>query len=191
MNARIAALGCVSGALLLAGSAAAQAPVSPGENASPTPYTAPQPPQGVAPNPATIQPEGEQGRWVNTGESGWIWVPEDATTYAVDGVPYTYLYTPVYGWTWYASPWGWGPFFYGPWVSHPWPFGFSAWGYGRGGWGWRGGSWRGGHFYAGGWHGGGGHAPPAFGGGAHWGGGHGGGGFGGGGHGGGGHGGHR
>jgi hypothetical protein len=38
----------------------------------------------------------------------------------MEGVPYTYLYTPAYGWTWYVSPWGWGPYHYGLWVRHPW-----------------------------------------------------------------------
>jgi hypothetical protein len=48
---------------------------------------------------------------------------------ADEGVPYSYLYTPAYGWTWYVSPWGWGPYHYGAWVVHPWhPVGW------RGGW---------------------------------------------------------
>jgi hypothetical protein len=38
----------------------------------------------------------------------------------MEGVPYAYLYTPAYGWTWYVSPWGWGPYRYGFWVRHPW-----------------------------------------------------------------------
>jgi hypothetical protein len=126
--------------------------------------------------PQVLQPDGQSGQWVAT-ENGWIWVPAGATTYGVEGVPYAYLYTPAYGWTWYASPWGWGPYSYGAWATHPWPFGFRAWGYGPQGWGWRGGPGVGGHFYGGGHFGGG-----------HFGGGHFGGG---GGHGGGGHGGHR
>jgi len=51
---------------------------------------------------------------------GWVWVPAGATTTAVEGVPYTYLYTPSVGWTWYISPWGFGRYAYGPWVQHPW-----------------------------------------------------------------------
>ena len=89
------------------------------------------------PNPQAIQPQAA-GQWVQLGDGSWVWVPANATTYAVDGVPYAYLYTPVYGWTWYASPWGWGPFVLGAWVGHPWPFGFRAWANGAGGWGWRG-----------------------------------------------------
>ena len=145
----------------------------------------PQPGQygGVQPAPQVIQPEGQSGQWVQTEGSGWIWVPNGATTYAVEGVPYTYLYTPTYGWTWYASPWGWGPYAYGPWVSSPFPFGFRAWGYGAGGWGWHGGwgghGWGGRGFGGGGYHGGGGSfhgGGGGGGGGGHSGGGHGGGG---------------
>ena len=157
MNARAATLCCLLGASLYTRVAAAQQPAPPAQT---NPQVAPPTPAG-APNVATIQLEGQQGRWVDTGDSGWIWVPEGATTYDIDGVPYTYLYTPLYGWTWYASPWGWGPYYYGAWVGHPWPFGFAAWGFGAGGWGWRGGYWRGGHYYAGGWHAGGGHGLPA------------------------------
>jgi hypothetical protein len=75
----------------------------------------------------------------------------------MEGVPYTYLYTPVYGWTWYVSPWGLGPYHYGVWVRHPWhPVGW------RYGWAARPhvvvrlgghGGWHGG--YHGGYHGGG------------------------------------
>ena len=60
------------------------------------------------------------GQWVYSSEYGWIWVPADATTSEADGAPYTYLYTPRFGWTWYLSPWGWGAYHYGPWVTHPW-----------------------------------------------------------------------
>lgn len=128
---------------------------------------APQPQQVVVAQPQQVVmapafPERpanpEVGQWVQTAD-GYIWVPNGSNTVAVEGVPYTYLYTPAYGWTWYASPWGWGPYAYGPWVSHPWPFGYRAWGYGAGGWGWRGGvGYRGGvygHGY-GGYRGGGG-----------------------------------
>jgi hypothetical protein len=69
------------------------------------------------------------GSWVYAPDRGWFWVPSGADTTAVDGVPYTYLYTPSYGWTWYISPWGYGPYHYGAWVGHPWrPYGW------RGGW---------------------------------------------------------
>lgn len=68
------------------------------------------------------------GQWVYSDAYGWIWVPGGgAAPYAVEGVPYVYLYTPVYGWSWYISPWGWGPYFYGGWVVHPWlPLGWHA-----------------------------------------------------------------
>ena len=60
------------------------------------------------------------GQWVYAAGPGWVWVPSDATTTAEEGVPYVYLDTPAYGWTWYVSPWGWGPYHYGPWIRHPW-----------------------------------------------------------------------
>jgi hypothetical protein len=69
------------------------------------------------------------GSWVYAADRGWVWVPVGTDTNVVDGVPYAYLYTPAYGWTWYVSPWGWGPYRYGAWVGHPWrPVGW------RGGW---------------------------------------------------------
>ena len=60
---------------------------------------------------------------------GWMWVPADTATADSDGVPYAYLYTPSYGWTWYVSPWGPGPYRYGVWVRRPWhPVGWhGAW----------------------------------------------------------------
>jgi hypothetical protein len=58
-----------------------------------------------------------------------MWVPNEAGSVVVEGVPYAYLYSPTYGWTWYVSPWGFGPYHYGIWVRHPWrPVGW------RGGW---------------------------------------------------------
>jgi hypothetical protein len=45
-------------------------------------------------------------QWVHTVDYGWIWVPSEARAADVDGVPYTYLYTPHFGWTWSISPWG-------------------------------------------------------------------------------------
>lgn len=108
---------------------------------APGPETAPSPqaaPAGAAPAPpggaATAPPPSwvysyPTGQWVYTTDRGWIWVPAGSTTTLVEGVPYAYLYTPAYGWTWYISPWGWGPYRYGAWVSHPWrPVGW------RGGW---------------------------------------------------------
>lgn len=80
------------------------------------------------PPPATVwvRPYSE-GQWVHTVDYGWIWVPADARASEVDGVPYTYLYTPHFGWTWYISPWGPGVYSYGPWVTRPWrPVGWST-----------------------------------------------------------------
>lgn len=99
------------------------------------------PPPGVhVPDvPAAVvvpQPAPPQGQWVNTAEYGWVWVPAGATPVAIGGVPVVYLYTPAYGWTWYASPWGWGPFAVGAWVARPAPFGFRVWHHGPHGWGW-------------------------------------------------------
>ena len=60
------------------------------------------------------------GSWVYADGYGWMWVPREAGRVLVDDVPYVYLYTPMYGWTWYVSPWGPGPYYYGVWVHHPW-----------------------------------------------------------------------
>src|SRR5580692_10792159 len=119
-------------------------PPPPAPSAEPTPLPAP-PPTGSAqaqagtpppptPPPASAQgptapPPGDQsplvqtyptGQWVYLSGQGWVWVPNGSTSSELDGVPYAYLYTPAYGWTWYVSPWGWGPYAYGPWFRHPW-----------------------------------------------------------------------
>jgi hypothetical protein len=102
----------------------------------PLPSSAPQYAPAAAPLPGSVSaaPQEQEtapaqaqwvqsyptGQWVFTSTYGWIWVPNGAATSAVEGVPYTYLYTPAYGWTWYVSPWGWGPYHYGGWVRHPW-----------------------------------------------------------------------
>jgi hypothetical protein len=81
----------------------------------------------TAPSPAIEEPlppedqwvySSPQGRWVYTMGSGWIWVPADAVTSTVAGVPYAYLYERTRGWNWYVSPWGAGPYHYGVWVRH-------------------------------------------------------------------------
>jgi hypothetical protein len=128
-------------------------PVSPPPSAPPgpaTPSTPPPPPSSAgqpqagpppgppppAPQPQQAAPPASQwvysypqGQWVYASDRGWIWVPAGAATANVDGVPYAYLYMPLYGWTWYLSPWGWGPYHYGGWVLHPWlPLGWrGAW----------------------------------------------------------------
>jgi hypothetical protein len=104
-----------------------------GAPAPPPPvYQAPPPAEQApaAPASAPVAEAPAQGQWINTAEYGWIWVPASATTVAYGDVPYTYLYTPVSGWTWYASPWGWGPYHYGAWVGHPW--GHAAYWHGGG-----------------------------------------------------------
>jgi hypothetical protein len=87
------------------------------------------PAQEAPPNAAQWAYEYPTGRWVYANGYGWMWVPTNADSVDSDGVPYTYLYTPTYGWTWYISPWGPGPYRYGLWVRHPWhPVGWhGAW----------------------------------------------------------------
>jgi hypothetical protein len=102
----------------------AQAPV--GTQQQPT--TPPPPPAASAQGPTSPPPADQtplvqtypDGQWVYLSGQGWVWVPNGAGSTDLDGVPYAYLYTPAYGWTWYVSPWGWGPYAYGPWFRHPW-----------------------------------------------------------------------
>jgi len=98
---------------------------------SPPPQAAPSPaPQGeAAPPPSQWVVSAANGQWVFTSDYGWIWVPAGASTRIVGGVPYSYLYTPASGWTWYVSPWGPGRYHYGVWVRHAWhPAGWhGAW----------------------------------------------------------------
>ena len=101
------------------------------------------------------------GQWVYADGDGWMWIPNDTGRVVVEQVPYSYMYTPGWGWNWYVSPWGYGGYRYGGWVSRPYrPVGW------RGGWvaprhvsGRIGGSYRGGGYHGGGggFHGGGGH----------------------------------
>jgi len=97
---------------------------------SPAPPAPPAPPAEQAPPPASQWVYSyPQGQWVYASNRGWIWVPAGTATTDVDGVPYAYLYMPVYGWTWYVSPWGSGAYHCGDWVTHPWlPSGWrGAW----------------------------------------------------------------
>ncbi len=72
--------------------------------------------------------QNQPGQWVQLNDGSWIFVPQSVQTYSMSGVPYVYLYTPSYGWSWYASPWGRGPFVYGGgWRAHPWPYGVRTW----------------------------------------------------------------
>lgn len=110
-----------------------EAPPQQGPSAQPETAPAAQaPPAQAAPPPAQVAAPAAPapapswvysyptGQWVYTTDRGWIWVPTGSTTTVFEGVPYAYLYTPAYGWTWYISPWGWGPYRYGAWVGHPW-----------------------------------------------------------------------
>jgi hypothetical protein len=76
--------------------------------------------QGASPPASQYFQAYSTGQWVYLSGQGWVWVPAGTAAVNTDGVPYAYLYTPAYGWTWYVSPWGWGPYFYGRWVLHPW-----------------------------------------------------------------------
>jgi hypothetical protein len=115
---------------------AAEPPPTPEPYASSAPPTTPSstPPSPPPPPPPTASgapPSGAppaepqvysypSGQWVYLSGQGWVWVPAGASTTDMEGVPYTYLYTPAYGWTWYVSPWGAGPYHYGVWIRHPW-----------------------------------------------------------------------
>jgi hypothetical protein len=106
----------------------------PASDAQPSPATAPAapatPPPAVAPGGQPSAPlvyTYPTGQWVYVAGQGWVWVPSGANTAEVEGVPYAYLYTPSYGWTWYISPWGLGPYHYGVWYRHPWhPVGWHS-----------------------------------------------------------------
>jgi hypothetical protein len=90
------------------------------------------------PAPPSAAPQGQlvysypSGQWVYLSGQGWAWIPAGSQATEMEGVPYTYLYTPAYGWTWYVSPWGWGPYHYGLWARHPWhPVGLHGYWVGR------------------------------------------------------------
>jgi hypothetical protein len=139
MKAMVFGLGSLVLSASLSSSAFAQSAPAAGPGSPPPPVTAQAPadgqPQAAYPPNEPAPPASQwvysypTGQWVYTADNGWVWVPAAATQNVVDGVPYSYLYTPAYGWTWYVSPWGWGPYRYGAWVTHPWRP--SGW---RGGW---------------------------------------------------------
>lgn len=79
---------------------------------------APPPPPSYEAPPAAPPVETGNGEWVESAEYGWIWVPYSSDTVMVQNQPYTYFYTPSYGWTWYVSPWGAGRYHRGAWVHH-------------------------------------------------------------------------
>ncbi|MEI9941695.1 MAG: hypothetical protein WDO69_31155 [Pseudomonadota bacterium] len=92
------------------------------------------PPVGAAPPSPPPAPDSANwtyqyptGSWVYANGYGWVWVPANTASIEDGGVPYAYLYTPRYGWTWYVSPWGAGVYHYGGWVRRPWhPVGWGG-----------------------------------------------------------------
>lgn len=58
------------------------------------------------------------GRWQDTPDYGYVWMP---TAVVVGWVPYRYgrwVWVSPWGWTWVdAAPWGYAPFHYGRWVQ--------------------------------------------------------------------------
>ena len=127
MKQMIAGLGSLLLGATLGSTAYAQEQTAPPPDTQQAPPLA-EPAPAPAPAAQTVYTYAT-GSWVYAADRGWVWIPNGATPSVIDGVPYTYLYTPAYGWTWYVSPWGWGPYHYGAWVSHPWrPYGW------RGGW---------------------------------------------------------
>ena len=98
------------------------------EPPSTTPAAAPPLQPYVAPPPPTPPPPGyTRGEWIHTEDLGWLWVPGESSTVTYDDVPYAYMYTPSYGWTWYVSPWGVGAYYRGGWARHPWhPHGWGG-----------------------------------------------------------------
>jgi hypothetical protein len=105
--------------------AAPPAPPQPPADAPPPAAAAPAAPQVAASGPLVYSYP--TGQWVYTAGRGWVWIPAGTTTADIEGVPYAYMYTPAYGWTWYISPWGVGPYRYGFWARHPWyPAGYRG-----------------------------------------------------------------
>jgi hypothetical protein len=60
------------------------------------------------------------GRWVDDGSYGNVWIP---ATVAADWAPYrdgSWAWEDSYGWTWVAhESWGWAPYHYGRWYYSP------------------------------------------------------------------------
>src|SRR5580692_7129265 len=146
MKTILAGLGSLVLSLSMSGRAFAQEamPPPPQEYAAEGQQVQPGPgPEQVAPNVY----EYASGRWVYTAGGAPVWVPAGATSVAVGGVPYAYLYTPSYGWGWSVSPWGWGGYRYGAWAGRSWrgpawnggrigyPHAVHGGGYGHGGYG--------------------------------------------------------
>ena len=75
----------------------------------------------------TVQFQNQIGQWVQLEDGTTIFVPQNVPTYYVGGVPYVHIYTPNYGWSWQASPWGRAPVAAYPWRAHPYPYGVRTW----------------------------------------------------------------
>lgn len=116
MKATIAGLGSLVLCASLGGTALAQEQIALPYQDAPVALQAP--PVQVAPPPP------ESAAYAPASGDGYVYA-----TY-VGGVPYPYLYTPSYGWNWYAPRWGAGRYHYGARFAHP----GRAVGW-RGGWG--------------------------------------------------------
>ncbi len=104
-------------------------PATPAPQGAPVTDPAPPPPSAPEGPPSSAEwaHEYPSGRWVYANDYGWMWVPANAASEDSDGVPYTYLYRPSYGWNWYVSPWGAGAYRYGGWVRRPYrPAGYQG-----------------------------------------------------------------
>ena len=70
----------------------------------------------VNPNVPGIEDLNADGRWVNDGNYGQVWVPADVPS---GWAPYSdgrWAWEDNYGWTWVGyEPWGWAPYHYGRW----------------------------------------------------------------------------
>ncbi|MGA7123744.1 MAG: hypothetical protein WBY94_26805 [Polyangiaceae bacterium] len=120
MKRMLAGLNSLFVFLSLSGSARAQEQVAPPQGASQAELAQSGPePEQVAFTPTARVYSSAAGRWVYTVDR-WVWVPAGATSVAIGGAPYVYLYTPGYGWAWGVSPWGWGGYRYGAWAGRPW-----------------------------------------------------------------------
>ncbi len=70
----------------------------------------------VNPNVPGVDDLNADGRWVNDGNYGQVWVPTDVQS---GWAPYSdgrWAWEDSYGWTWVGyEPWGWAPYHYGRW----------------------------------------------------------------------------
>lgn len=82
-------------------------------------------PQYVSPDVDGTEELDQNGRWVNDGSYGNVWVPQVDPGWA----PYQcgrWVWLDFYGWTWQpCETWGWAPFHYGRWYMGA--YGWSWW----------------------------------------------------------------